>query len=186
MSITIPTISLAGSVGKVDCDIPNGTANTGVTATEFSFDGYHVTKLTFAALVIGAIAGAADQALGKLLYTLPAGQSLIRSAHMLVALTNTGGLIDADTPDVGLGITIASGAFALLSAAGAGRENVLTGQTAANTTGTQINKGVTDQMVVVQTLDSHAIHLNVADGWVAADAGLKATGTVLIEWVTLT
>jgi len=190
MSIIIPTISLSGSPGSVDTTIANGTANTGVTATEYVFDGYHVTQLAFSALAIAAIVGAADEAVGKLLYTLPAGTLVIRSAHMNLGLTATGVLVAADTPDVGLGMVIATGANALLSAV-ATYENVLTGQTAGNVpqtpaVGTLIIKGVTNQILIVNPLDSHAIHLNLADGWAGADAGLKATGTVLIEWVTMT
>jgi hypothetical protein len=185
MSITIPTISLAGAVASVTLDAGPGVANSGVTATESNSGGHRVTKLTFTNLSIGAVAGAADQALGKLLYTLPAGAAIVRAAHMEVALTSTEALIDADTPDVGLGTLLASGAQALLSGVGAAAENILTGQTFPNTTGTQVAKGVNDQMLDIKPTDSHAIHLNVADGWAGADSALKASGTVLLEWVHL-
>ena len=64
-------------------------------------------------------------------------------------------------------------------------EDILTGQPAANCTGTRTVKGVTDQALMVKAGDSHGIYLNVADGWAGADAGLKATGTIILEWVAL-
>ena len=104
-----------------------GTAETGVTAVEYG-DGYHhLTELTVST-TLPAIAGGADLAVGKLLYTFPAGVIAVNVSHMSLAIQQTEGNITADTPDGGLGTVIASGAVAVLSGT-ATFENILTGQT---------------------------------------------------------
>jgi hypothetical protein len=183
-SVSIPTITLAGGVANMTRSTGDGTANTSVTASESKAGQQHVTTLTFTDLAISAIAGAADEAVGKLLYTLPAGATLVRAAYMEVSLSSTGATIDADTPDVGIGTTIASGAVAVLGGTAA-FENIITGQTLANTTGTASAVGVTNAPLVITTTGSHLVYLNVADGWAGSDAGLKATGTVILEWVNI-
>jgi len=185
MSVTIPTITLSGQVASMARATIDGTPNTGVTATESKSGQQHVTKLTLSALVVSAIAAAGAEAVGKLLYTFPAGAVLLRAAHLDLELTNTDGDIDADTPDIGLGTTIASGANATLEAVGTGAENVLTGQTTDDCDGTATVKGVTDQALTIQANDDHTVYLNVADTWADDDTGLKATGTVTLEWVDL-
>lgn len=185
MSVTIPTITLAGAVANLTRATVDGTAESGVTAVEEQSGQQQVTKLTFTDLAVAAIAAAAAEAVGKLLYTLPAGAILVRAAYMDAGLEGTDALIDADTPDIGLGTLIGSGAVATLDLVGAAAENVLTGQLAANCTGTRTVKGVTDQGLTIAPGDSHAVYLNVADTWAGADAGLKATGTIILEWVNL-
>ncbi len=75
-----------------------GAAAAGVTAVEKG-DGYrHVSVLTVNT-TLPAIAGGANLAVGKLLYTLPAGRLLINAVSMTLAITQTEGNINADTPD---------------------------------------------------------------------------------------
>lgn len=161
-----------------------GTAATGVTAQEQGMGRYHVTTLTFSAVTVGSPAGAADLAFGKLLYTLPAGAVVVKSASMSVGLSNTGGVVTADTPDTGIGTTIGSGVQAVLSGVGAAAENILTGQTSNDVNGTAEVKTVADQTLVIEAAGAHTVYLNVADGWAGADT-VKATGTVVLEWVIL-
>lgn len=162
---------------------PQGVAATGVTAVESGKDGYHTVVLTINT-TLPAIAGGADLAVGKLLYTLPAGAVIVDSAYMSVAITQTQAHINADTPDVGLGTTIASGANALLSA-NALFENILTGQTAADCTGTATVKTIANQVLVRETADTKTVYLNVADGWAASgDAAALVTGTVKLNYKT--
>jgi len=98
-----------------------------------------------------------------------------------VAITQTEGNITADTPDVGLGTTIASGAVAVLGGTAA-FENVLTGQTFTDCDGTAEDATVGTQLVV-EPGDSHALYLNVADGWAAdGDAGAVVSGQVVVNW----
>jgi hypothetical protein len=186
MSTTsVPVVALTGQVGTLTLSNVGGTAAGSVTDTDTVTAQQHVTKLTFTDLNVEAVAGAAAEAIGALLYTLPANAHLIRSAFMDVGLTNTDSTIDADTPDVGLGTLKGDGANATLDAVGAAAENILTGQTAADVTGTKTTKGVSDQALVINPADARTIYLNIADTWAGADTMVKATGTVVIEWVNL-
>lgn len=132
---------------------------------------------------LGAIAGGASLGLGKLLYTFPAGEIIVRAASMSMAIKQTQGNINADTPDVGLGTVVASGAVALLSGT-ATFENILTGQTAADCNGTATVKTVNDQQLVIATAGAHTVYFNVADGWAASgDTGALIYGTVVLDWM---
>lgn len=158
-----------------------GTANTGVTAAEFGNDKIHVTKLSFTDLAVGSATGAANLAFGKLIYTLPAGAVIVKSAYMSVALSGAGSTVDADTPDGGLGTVIGSGVNALLSATGT-FEDILTGQTFDDVNGTAEVKTVSNQILSIEASAAHTVHFNLADGWAGA-AAVTATGTVVLEWV---
>lgn len=165
-----------------------GTAATGVTAVEEGDGNFHKTTLTVSS-TLPAIAGGADLAVGKLLYTLPAGAHAVKVSYMSMALTAADGNIDADTPDVGIGTVIASGAVAVLSGTGT-FENLITGQTATDCSGTATvatlapTAGATFPIAAAA---AHTIHFNVADGWAASgEAACPIAGTVVIEWTTLT
>lgn len=164
---------------------PAGTPATGFTAVEGGFGAFHRTTLTINT-TLGAIAGGAALALGKLAYTLPAGAKIVKSAYGSIILDELDGNITADTPDVGLGTTLASGANALLSTAGATTEDILTGQTAADCNGTATVKTVANQIKVIETGDAHTIYLNVADTWAAGgEAACPVTGTIVLEWYSV-
>jgi hypothetical protein len=161
-----------------------GTAGSGVTAVEQG-DGFHHKTVLTLDTVLPAIAGGAALGVGKLIYTLPAGAALVHASKMAVAITQTEGNIDADTPDVGIGTTIASGVVSVLGGTAA-FENLVTGQTATNCTGTpttialQPTAGV-DLFVAVG--GDHTVYLNVADTWAASgDAAALLTGTVTLIW----
>ena len=158
-----------------------GVAGSGSSVVEFG-DGKNRTAVIAINTTLGAIAGGANLALGKLIYTLPAGALIIKSAYMSVAITQTQGFINADTPDIGLGTTIASGVQSLLSSTAA-FENVLTGQTAANCTGTATVALVSNQILNVLSGGSHAVYLNLADGWAASgDAAALLVGSVTVQY----
>ena len=161
----------------------NGTVGTGVTATELLVGpNHHITTLTFSSLAIGSVTNA-SKAIGALIYTLPAGIILVKGASMSVGLAGSGTACDADTPDVGLGTTVGSGAQAVLSGVGAAAENILTGQTAGDVASTATTKTL-DCTLAVEAADNHTVYQNVADGW-AGTADITASGTVIIEWVAL-
>lgn len=161
-----------------------GTANTGSTAVEYGDGRLHQTVLTLAT-TLPAIAGGASLGVGKLLYTFPAGAIIVESAYMSVAITQTEGNITADTPDVGLGTVIASGAIATLDGTGT-FENIITGQTAADCNGTATVKTAiptANVPFVIEAGAAHTIYLNVADGWAASgDAAAAVAGTVVLNW----
>lgn len=158
-----------------------GTATSAVSTVEERGDkSRHTTVLTVQS-TLGAIAGGANLAVGKLLYTFPAGAIRIHGAYMSMAITQTQGNITADTPDVGLGTVVASGAVALLSGT-ATFENILTGQTAADCNGTASVKTV-DCALIMEAADAHTVYFNVADGWAASgDTGALINGTVVLDW----
>lgn len=163
-----------------------GAAGTGATAVETGTETVHVTTLTVSKAT-PAIAAAANQSTGIATYTLPAGVKVIKSARFSLGLTQAGALIAADTPEIGLGTTIGSGANATLGAVGAGAENILHGASTValtNCTGTaQIDGAVVN--LYVAAADSHVIYINIADGWAGADAGPTVAGTVVLEWMAL-
>lgn len=161
-----------------------GAAATGVTAVEYGDGHNHKTVLTVNT-TLPAIAGGANLAVGKLLYTLPAGAEIIDSAHMSLAITQTQAHINADTPDGGLGTVIASGAVALLSGTPT-FEDILTGQTFNDCDGTAEVKTALPTAgvpLVIEAGDPHTIYFNVADGWAASgDVAALLTGTVVLNW----
>ncbi len=182
------TVDYQDSDGTIDVVLVNpsltnaGVVNTGSTAVESGEAIHHKTTLTVNS-TLPAIAGGADLSVGKLLYTFPAGSIVVNAAYMSMGITQTDGNINADTPDVGIGTTIGSGANALLSDVGAGSENILTGQTANNCTGTAEVKTVADQVLVIEAGDDHTVYFNVADGWAASgDAAAIIAGTVVLDW----
>lgn len=142
---------------------------------------HHTTVLTVNS-VLPAIAGGASLGVGKLVYTFPAGAIIVRGAYMAMSIQQVDGHITADTPDVGLGTTIASGANALLSSVGAAAENILTGQTAADCDGSATTKTV-DAALVIEAGGDHTVYFNVADGWAASgDAGALIRGKIILDW----
>jgi len=161
-----------------------GTAATGITAQEFG-DGFVQTTVLTVSTVLPAIAGGASLGVGKLAYTFPAGIILVEAAYMSLGITQTQGNINADTPDIGLGTVIASGAVAVLGGT-ATFENLITGQTAANCTGTAtVAAGVPTAGVplLIPAASAHTVHINVADGWAASgDAAALLAGTVRLSW----
>lgn len=162
-----------------------GTA-TGLTVAEYGDGINHQTKITLAATPVGTPVGAANLAIGVLVYTLPAGAIIVGGTSMSVALADVsvGALCIADTPDVGIGLLIGSGAQAVLSGVGATAENYLTGQTAAGCAAayTDITLATVTTQVALAAADAHLVHLNVADGWAGAGT-IKATGTIVLNWV---
>jgi hypothetical protein len=183
--VSIPVITLGGAVANLTRAVDEGTEETGVTATESVSGLQRATKLTFSALNVEAIAGAANEAIGVLLYTLPAGAFLVRASYMNVALSNTDSTIAADTPEMGLGTTQGDGANATLGDVGAGAENIIEGQVASDVNGTYLTKGETERTLMIQADEDHGIYLNLADAWAGADTMVKATGTVILEWAAL-
>lgn len=128
-----------------------------------------------------AIAGGASLGVGKLILTLPAGARIITGSNMSLALKQTEGNVTADTPDMGFGTVIASGAVALLDGT-ATFENIMTGQTMNDCDGTVENATVTTNLAI-EASAAHTIHLNIADGWASSgDTALGFSGTATIWW----
>lgn len=168
-----------------------GTKNTvtGLTVAEYGDGVNHVTVLTMDEMPVGSPVGAANLAFGKKVYTLPAGAQIIEAVYVYMALKGTTNIV-ADTPDVGIGSVIASGAVAVLGGT-AGFEDYLTGQTSGAISGSNgIQKasgataGVLTDIAMNYTTSAKTIHLNVADGWAGA-GDVTATGRIVLVWKTL-
>lgn len=162
-----------------------GTVNvlTGLTVAEYGNETSHKTVLTLDAVAVGSATGAAALGFGKLMYTLPAGACIVKASKIDLALQG-GGVVDADTPDLGIGTVVASGVVSVLSGT-ATFENILTGQTMNDCNGTaevKTAKATSSPFeLAVETADAHTIYLNIADTWAGAD-DLTATGTITIDW----
>lgn len=159
-----------------------GTAGTSCTVTHYG-DGRNmraVVTITNAAITVGV---SANLGVGKLVYTLPAGAILIHGAYMSVGLS--GVTVTNDTPDLGLGTVIASGAVATLDGTGT-FEDIITGQTMTNTNGTATVKGAgptAGAPLEIATAAAHTVHVNLADGWGNnTDASGLLNGTVVIDY----
>jgi len=178
LSQILDTINSGGDIANTGV-----VASTTVVATEGGNSSVHVTTLTLTDFIVGKPTELANLAFGALLYTLPAGAAVIKCAKQDLGLTATDATIAADTPDLGIGTVIASGAVALLSGT-ATFENVMTGQTQTNCTGTVV-KAVSTTSLGILASAAHTLYLNCADGWAGADTNIKANGTIVIEWTFL-
>ena len=180
MTITVGThMTITGDVRTLS---NNGTTGTGVTAVEHGTSRLHLTVLTLTNVDLGNVSIGADST-GALIYTLPAGAIVVKNSYMSIGLTNTDTLINADTPFVGLGTVIASTGVSDLTTPST-YQNILTGQTAANVTGTATVKTTIPQLII-ESGDAHTVHLNVADTWAGADTSVKANGTIVLEWTLM-
>lgn len=165
--------------------IPDGNSgiviHEGFSAQNFGGEGGWWKTVIKANTTLPAIAGGANLAVGKKAWSYPAGAIYQRAAYMSLALTQSDGNVNADTPDIGLGTTIASGVVAVLGGTAA-FENILTGQTAANCTGTATTALVGTELLI-PAANSHDGFVNVADGWAASgDAALGLTGDIVLIW----
>lgn len=159
-----------------------GTAGTGTTATEYRQGRDRVSVLTMAGVLPAVAIGA--QAEGLLIYTFPAGVHRVTRVTMSVGISGAESVIDADTPEVGVGSVIATGAVANLTGT-TGFDDLSTQATAANCTGTATVFALDPTEIGMKmnvTTGVKAVHLNVADSWAGTDTGPVLSGYVAIEW----
>lgn len=163
-----------------------GTAGTDVTAVEIGDGMNHTTILTVNVVDALTLADNAALADGYLVYTFPAGEIIVESAYMSMAVTAAEDT--TATADVGIGTTIGAGANATLNLVGAGAENILTGQTAADCNGTPTVKTAIPTAavpLVIAAADDHTVYFNVADTWAdtaGADLTADIAGTIVLNW----
>ena len=156
-----------------------GTNGAYGTVEEYGDGNYHKTVLTLAG-AFGAIAGGAALAVGRLIYTFPAGVIRVHSVAVnSLAIQQTGGNVTADTPEIGIGSTIGTGANATL---GTTTDDMLAGVAIADCDGTAILRVGTSTFTALAAA-AHTVHLNIADTWAASgDAALGFAGEVVITW----
>ena len=171
--------------GNITSPSNTGTAGTGVTALEYGGSHNHVTTLTLAS-VLPAITGDTAEAEGFLAYTFPAGVIVVNSVHMDVSITQSQGNIDADTPEVGIGSLIATGAVSDLTGT-AGFDDYVAQSNAANCTGTKtdLTEITASGNRLIAAGGVHTLHFNAADLWDASAGGDTApalAGDIWIDW----
>lgn len=177
------------------CQIIGNAANAGapganVTAAEFGYGYDHTTILTFGAgAVLPAIAGGASLGVGVLVYTFPAGAQQIIGSAMNVGITQSAGNINANTPTVGLGHVVASGAISVLSGT-ATFQSINVGKAAANCTGTPteqaVNPTASPFTLITDVGGVKAVFFNAAAAWSAGgDPAAKLSGSITLAWKTL-
>lgn len=157
---------------------------TGVEAKTFDYGGSFRAEIDLTGMTLPAIAGGANLAVGRHIYTYPAGAIAQAHARITVALHQTQGNVTADTPDLGLGTTIASGVVAVLSGTAA-FENIMTGQTMNDCNGT-VEELALSTALLISAAGDHNVYLNVADGWAASgDAGIIVRGKIVLIYSVL-
>ena len=162
-----------------------GVANTGCVAQEYGDSYSHQTILTISQLAALTSADNASLADGYLLYTFPAGEIIINSASMQIALTNAEHALE--TPVVGLGTTLGSTAVADLTNP-ATLQNIITGTAVAGMAEEVLVKTAIPTAAVPFVIadgDAHTLYLNMAAAWgntagTALDVDLS--GSVIINW----
>ena len=180
----------ANKVVDLNGDIKNknraGTASNSLTVEEYGDGLRHYTKLTLSAFEIGNAADGAALSFGALLYTLPAGVQKVNAVYASLALSGDAQAA-ADTPELGIGTVVGSGANATLGAVGATAEDILEGSAVADVNGT-VN--IDSDLAVNQLVgsgDAKTLYLNLADTWASSadDDAITATGTIVLEWTSI-
>lgn len=138
-----------------------------------------------------AIAGGADKGFGASILDLSDYAPFSNAASIYVlgggfslSLEESDGNITADTPDVGMGTTVASGVVSVLSGTAA-FENVFTGQTMNDCNGT-VESNYIPLATPVSCATTDEVYLNLADGWAASGEGadgLVASGYCVIDFI---
>ena len=164
-----------------------GTANAGVYAVEYGDAHCHTTKLTVNAVNSLTVADSAAICDGYLLYTFPAGDLVVDWTYMSMAVTVGSPQLVNDTPDVGIGTVIGTGAVATLDGT-ATFEDLITGQTANDANGTAEVASLiptAGAAFVILAAAAHTVHFNVADTWAndtSGDLTADIAGHVIIQW----
>jgi hypothetical protein len=171
-----------------------GTVTTGATtvATERGDDFWHYTGLALTAFAVGTIPDNAAARIGAKFYTLPAGDILVEAVALSGGLTGAVS-VTAQTPEVGIGSVVGSGAAATLSTTfedyiDGGAAGIINGSnTAPDLAGTTFRKGMvatSAQGVLVLSSGSHDMFLNAAATWadVTAAGAATFTGVISFRW----
>lgn len=167
---------------------------TATTAVEEYGSGIdHFTKLTMTAFSLGNTADNAALGIGAKFYTFPAGTILVTQATLVGSLTANIS-VKTDTPEIGIGTVVASGAVSVLSGT-ATFEDIIDGNvsgTGGDTVAPDVN-GTTfyksssfTSNVLIKTTGgkSRDLFLNAAATWadVTAAGALTFTGVVTLKW----
>lgn len=130
---------------------------------------------------LGAIAGGASLGLGRSLFTLPVGPScVIREAQLSAAVKGVAGN-SANTPVLGVGTVVASGAVAVLSGT-ATFQDIVVGVAAGDANGTAMESVLAPDKTFLPNASSRSGFLNAAAAWSVIDAAALIYGTFRMNW----
>lgn len=191
--LSIPQ-DLTVASGKAILSADGGTVTTSSTtvAAEHGDGLWHITKLTLTNFAIGTSGDNAALAIGAKFYTFPAGTIVVENASIVGSITAAIS-VTTNTPEVGIGTVIGSGASATLTTT---MEDIVDGGAAGfvggdavapNVAGGAFYKGNTfTTPVVIKTSGGKArdLFLNVAATWadVAAAGAVTFTGVITLKW----
>ena len=181
------------------------TADVGTVATdattsvvEYGNAIEHMTVLTMTNFAIGTSGDNASLGIGAKFYTWPTGVNILVEEVALSGGITAAISVTTDTPEVGIGTVVASGAVATLTTAtwenlmdgGASGSSVDAAGVAPDVAGTVFHKkSLTTVTPIIKATGGAArdLFLNVADGWadVTAAGAVTFTGKILIEWKVL-
>lgn len=170
-----------------------------IQAVEYALGPFHFTDLILNSFVVGTIPSGASLAFGAQIYNWPdvvSGSARVSVLETFMNIRLSGsGVVQTDTPEVGIGSVVASGAVATLSGTfedyvdgGAAGGNLFGGQDGAIPTdiaSDQFMKGsLTTVKPFIRTGTSPDVFLNVADAWaVNANGTLTCSGRIYIRWI---
>lgn len=174
-----------------------GTVTTGATtvATEYGDGQNHLTKLAMTAFAIGNSADNADLALGAKFYTWPTSVDVLVENAVIDGGVTCAISVTTDTPEVGIGTVVASGANATLTTAtwenlvdgGASGSSVDAADVAPDVAGTVLRKkNLTTVQPIIKASGGAArdLFLNIAATWadVTAAGACTFTGNIWLKW----
>lgn len=162
-----------------------GTPGTGWTATEYGDNWSRTTLLraTTACSTI-AIAAAANEAHGQIIYTFPS-KDIVIGPPAKYSIGLTAASHPTDTPVVGLGTVIATGAVAVLSGT-ATFQDVVTGTAISGENGAVNTFGIDKTGVFKSAGSTPKLHLNIAGAFAGADTLTILPGsTIIFRWYPL-
>lgn len=170
-----------------------GTVGTSISAVEMGEGNRRRTILTVTAPIsVVTTPDTAALAGGALIYTFPAGQVIVERVYGDFGLDVDDNLNDEDTPEVGLGTLIGSGAVATLGAGDAAMEDIWGPHVAAGcdviAVAADAGQFVTVPNLIIAGAGAHLVHFNAADTW-ANGAGTKdvflQSGRFVIDWTLM-
>jgi hypothetical protein len=187
-------------VGKALTTSNVGTVTTAATttATEHGDSIDHLTVLTMTNFAVGTSGDNAALAIGAKFYTWPTGVNILVESTTISGGITAAISVTTDTPEVGIGTVIASGANATLTTGtwenlvdgGASGSSVDAAAVAPDVAGTVFHKkNLTTVQPIIKATGGAArdLFLNAAVTWadVTAAGAVTFSGTITLKWRVL-
>ncbi len=159
-----------------------GTPGTGWTATEYGDSWQRVTLLRATSSVPTiAISGAGAAGVGQTIYTFPS-KDIVVGPPGKYAIKITAASHPTDTPVVGLGTVVASGAVSVLSGT-ATFQDIVTGTAVTGVDGSLNTFGIDKTGVFKSAGSTPKLFLNLAATWTGADTLTIGVGSsIIFRW----